>query len=205
MKGRFYTPREYLIPKGATKVTDKQSDAVAYLYSTPAGEPAAMMFFGKQANPVWRYRYRTPERREAAVKAGFESRRASLAFKADQRKKRTSWVPDYKVGDVLHTCWGYEQTNVEYFEIVEIKGKYAILREIAAESVATGWMQGKCVPLPGQYLTPRYAGDDRGQPIRRLMQEHGIKIDDVRTAHRARSAKVAGVEVHQPLGWSSYH
>jgi hypothetical protein len=37
------------------------------------------------------------------------------------------------------------------------------------------------------------------------MQEHGIKIDDVRTGFRARTQIVAGIKVHQPIGWSAYH
>lgn len=46
--------REFYIPKGAVKVADKQSDAVAYLYSTPAGQPAVRVFYGKQSKPVGR-------------------------------------------------------------------------------------------------------------------------------------------------------
>jgi len=113
-------------------------------------------------------------------------------------------VPDYKVGDILHTSWGYDQTNVEYFQITEIKGKYAILREIGAESTETGWLQGRSAPLPDNFLEPRFDGDDQGLPIRRLMQEGGIKICDVRTAWRMKPTMVAGVKVYGTHHWSSY-
>jgi len=202
MKYKF--TRDAFIPKQATKVTDKRSDAVAYLY-TRHGTPGAMVFFGKQARPILHYTYRTEERRNARVQEAFESRRKSLAYKAEQRSKRTSFMHSYKVGQLFHTSWGYEQTNVEYFEVIEIKGKYLILREVAQERVETGWLQGKCVPLPGQYLAPRFEGDDRGLPIRRLAQEGRIKIDDVRTAWSVKAELIGGVPVVNPSSWSAYH
>jgi hypothetical protein len=193
---RYKPSRESFIPKkGATKVADKQSDAVAYLYTLENGKPAARVFVGKQAKPVVYSYFRDEARREAAVREAFESRRQSMAFKAELRAKRIAWVPDYTVGEILHTNWGYDQTNVEYFEVVEIKGKHVIVREIGQERTETGFMSGKCAPLRGKYI---------GEPLRRLAQETGIKIDDVRTAFRSRSKKMGGIEVHEPLYWSSY-
>lgn len=200
---RAQLPREFFIPKNATKVVDKLSDAVAYIYESN-GKPCARVFYGKQSQPVIKCYFTNAERRAAAVQQAFADRRDSLARKADRRKERTAWIPDYKVGEILHTNWGYDQTNVEYFEIIDVKGKYVTLRELAQERTETGFMSGNCVPLPGKYLTPRYDGDDRGVPIRRLAQQHGIKIDDVRYAFRNRTETVAGVTVHRPLGWSSY-
>ena len=48
------------IPKGARKVADRQSDAVAYLYET-AGKPYAIAYCGKRAKPDWHHRF--PRRR----------------------------------------------------------------------------------------------------------------------------------------------
>lgn len=203
MKSKFYTPRESLIPAGAVKVADKQSDAVAYLYERN-GRIGALVFFGKQAKPVSHYLYKTATSRELSVAHAFESRRKSLAIKTERHAKRTAWVPTYKVGDIFRTCWGYDQTNVEYFELTEARGKYGTFREIAQARVETGFMQGNCVPLPGKYLEPRHTGDDAGLPIRRLLQEHGIKIDDVRYARLVPGENVAGVRVINPSSWSSY-
>lgn len=203
---RFRPTRESYIPEGSTKVTDKQSDAVAYLWtSTRSGKVGATIFVGKQNKPLANYVYRDEARRAQAIAEAFESRRKTLAFKTDLRAKRKAWVPTYKVGDVFRTCWGYDQTNVEYFELVEIHGKHGIFRELEQERTETGWMQGSCVPLPGQYAKPRFEGDDQGKPIRRLLQEHGIKIDDVRTAWLRSGENVAGVRVIAPASWSSYH
>ena len=93
MKGRFYTPREAIIPKGAMKISDKRSDAVAYLYSCrntgqSNGLPAMMVFYGEQSKPVAKYFYRDDAQREAAVKRLFEARQQHDAAKADAHAKR---------------------------------------------------------------------------------------------------------------------
>lgn len=188
--------RECFAPKGAAKVADKQSDAVAYLYATPRGEPAAMVFVGRQAKPLWRYRFRSDQEREKRIRQAFDARRDQLGRKSARRAERTAWQPTYKIGDILRTCWGYEQTNIEYFEIVELRGKHAMLRELAQERVETQWLAGKTVPLPGKYI---------GESIRRLCQPHGIKIDNVRTAYPVETQSVGGVKVIPASGWSAYN
>ena len=74
--------RESWIPKGATKVADKMSDAVAYLYTTAAGKPGAAIFFGKQNKPVSKYYYRDAARREAG---GARSRSRAGASRSPSR------------------------------------------------------------------------------------------------------------------------
>ena len=59
-----------------------------------------------------------------------------------------------------------------------------MLREIAAACEDRGGPQEHIVAQSGQFLTPRFDGDDQGKPIRRLIQNHGIKIDEVRHASR---------------------
>lgn len=189
---RHTFPREFYIKKGSVKVADKQSDAVAYLWTvtrkgalpgdTGHKRYGATIFFGKQAKPVSDFYYVTEAARNKAVETAFANNRAHKARKAEQVAKRKAWVPSYKVGDVFRTSWGYEQTNVEFFEVTEVRGKHLILRQIAATTEQNGPFSGRCRPLPGQFLKPRFEGDDQGIPIRRLAQEHGVKIDDVRTA-----------------------
>jgi hypothetical protein len=197
MRG-FRLSREQQVPKGAIKIADKQSDAVAYLYSSntsfSVGKPAAMAFTGKSDKPVWRYYFNSEEQRGKKIAETFENRRGWLELRAKRRKERTEWVPDYRVGDILHTSWGYDQTNVEFFEVVEARGKYVWLRELQQSRKETGFMSGNCEPIPGKFAEPRFEGDERGQVIRRLAQKSGVKIDDVRTAWRGGGSHY----------WSSY-
>jgi hypothetical protein len=198
-------PREFYIPRDSVELADPGSDAVAYLWFAGNGKPGFAVFYGKQAKPVSNFYYSSYARMDEALARAFEGRRASMAYKAERKEKRKAFQHEAKVGDIYRTSWGYEQTNVEYFEIIEIKGKHAILREIAVASESTGFMSGRCAPLPGKFLEPRHEGDDRGSPIRRLIQDGYIKICDVRHAWPEKPKMVAGVPVFDSAHWSNYH
>lgn len=170
---RMTLSREFFIPAGAVKIADKGSDAVAYVYTSGQGLPAAMVFFGKQTKPVLRNAFRTEAQREKHVRAYFDARRAAAGRKAASKAETAAWVHTYKAGDIFNTCWGYEQTNREFFQVVETRGKHLILREIAQTRQETSWAAGFCEPVPGKFI---------GEPIRRLATKYGVKIQDGRTA-----------------------
>lgn len=47
-------------------------------------------------------------------------------------------VGGVKVGDLFYTSWGYEQTNINFFQIVALKGKSsALVREVHPEIIET--------------------------------------------------------------------
>ena len=175
-------PREFYIPKGAIKICDKKSDAIAYLYASQQdGKPCAAVFYGKQGKPVARYRYADEANRAKRVAEFFKARQDSAAIKAKYAAERNAFAKanPYKVGDIFKTCWGYDQTNVEWFEAIEVKGCFVTVREINAESIDTGNMTGKA-------------------------QKYGLKIDSCRFASYEEPKKVAGVPVYAAAGWTSY-
>jgi hypothetical protein len=190
-------PREFYIPKNSAKVADKLSDAVAYVYTTPKGRPAAAMFFGKQAKPAWHYNFLSDASREKRIRETFEGYRASQAAKAEWRDKRKAAGRGLVVGDILNTCWGYEQTNREFFQVTALIGdKMVELREIKQARSYDAQDRGKTVPL---------MGDFKGEPIRRIAQNGRVKIDDVRRASKTDTVNVGGVQVVQPIYWTAYH
>lgn len=195
MRSKFSPARESFIPLGSVKIADKHSDAVAYVYTNARGRPCASVFFGKQAKPVLACYYRDEAAREAGVRRCFEGRRASLALKAETKAKRLQ-LNKLEVGDILNTCWGYDQTNREFFEVVAVCGRHVVIREIAQARETTGWEQGRCAPQSGEFIGP---------PMRKLVQwGDNVTIDNVRTAHKWNTATVAGVKVGPALGWTSY-
>ncbi len=128
-EAKFRAARALYAQRGAVVVSDKQSDAVAYLYRTREGQPAAAVFFGRQTKPARRYRYRSEAKREADVTEAFQARRAWLQAQAGTR--RPNGMPtgtNYQVGTILRTCWGYEQTYVDFYEVTKVAGQMVELR-----------------------------------------------------------------------------
>lgn len=59
-----------------------------------------------------------------------------------------------KIGDIFSFSWGYEQTNINYFQVVGLKGtKQVIIREIAYKiTETTGYESYKVAPCKDVFL-----------------------------------------------------
>lgn len=82
-----------------------------------------------------------------------------------------------KVGDFFYTSWGYDQTNVEFFEVVGLTGASVRLREVAQNVEDRGSGSESVTPRPGAYI---------GEVMTKRIKDGGydkpaVKIDYVRT------------------------
>lgn len=196
--------REWYIPKGAIAVYDKQSDAVAYLYNETRlirGSTKAIVgglgFVGKAQKPAWHFLFTSDERRAAHVKQFFESRQATVAFKAKMRKEQNEAPRGLNVGDLLRCMWGYEQTNVDYYEVTALIGEHMVeIRKIAATSYEDAWQQGESIPLPGKYI---------GEPMRKRARQGYVRLNSYSGASKMEPQNVAGVKVYKSTRWTAYH
>jgi hypothetical protein len=85
---------------------------------------------------------------------------ANVAARLDYQARKaqpTQNIHGVHVGDIFYTTWGYEQTNVEFFQVVELKGKQtAIIREIHAEITRhTAYMSGEKRPLRDNWASDK--------------------------------------------------
>lgn len=64
----------------------------------------------------------------------------SLAAKIelDEKKKsiRSKMEHPFSVGQIYYDSWGYEQTNVDFYQVIEVKEKSIVICEIAGEMVS---------------------------------------------------------------------
>lgn len=60
-----------------------------------------------------------------------------------------------KVGDLFSMSWGYDQTNVNYFQVTRVTPKGVYVREIGAKSVpgTQGFMCETVRPVKDNFLT----------------------------------------------------
>lgn len=191
-------PREHQIPDGATPVTREGVAAVAYSYTARNGKPAALGFSGKRQKPDFRYYFGDEERRDRYVSEWFDDRAKVEAMRRERQDKRKAFQHTLKVGDVLVNSWGYDQTNIDYFEVTAVVGKRMVeIREIGSQSNETLFMQGDSVPAPGHYI---------GEPMRKLVQEgNAVKIHSWGSYARPLPyQEVAGTRVYAKSHWTAY-
>lgn len=217
--------RDFYIPEGARLTHSDGAGNAVYCWTNAAGQPCALGFQGKAAKPSFRYRFASESRR-AEYADQFMARRAEIERERQaERAARAGFVHDVKVGDIFKSSWGYDQTNVDYYQVVKLCGKsMAEVMEIAQDREETGFMSGRCVPKPGAFLhDPQFdaqgrpAYDDQGnrlyspKPPRRVKIQAGyqgvpcFRVESYATAARIQPKEVApGMKVYPSSYWSAY-
>ena len=163
------------------------------------GKIVAMAFAGKATKPMWHYIFGSAERLAEKIKSQVESLEAHKAMVAERRKAR--FAPHTLVGgEVFRTSWGYEQTNVEYYEVVGVRGQMVEVREIAQSREEEGFLCGKTKPMPGMFIGETF--------LRRVNMVGGapsIKIHQSATAYLEQPYSViSGKPVFKERYWSAY-
>lgn len=130
---------------------------------------------GKARKPYAYYRFRDAEHRAEWIeheKRVEDVRQRVQQERAVERSARlVAMLERFPVGTILHYSWGYEQTNCEFYEVVERRGaRTAIIREIASETVegSEGFMSERRKPRPGVYI---------GKPMVKRIGPWGISMD----------------------------
>jgi hypothetical protein len=186
---RIKPERAHFIPKKARKIAHKGSSAVVYAYEAErAGKVAYLLlgFAGRRQKPDFHYRYPSAAAREAKAKAYFESVAASEAIVKDRKAK----PHELAVGDVLRSSWGYDQTNIDFYEVVGLIGKSMVeIREIGGAGYEDGFMSGQVVPLKGDF---------RGEPMRKRAEGNSVKVRSWGVwAYKMEPKIVGGVPVYE--------
>ena len=166
------------IPQNAKEIKIEGLDAVAYAYESDNGALYAIAYSGRRNKSDFHYRYENEQKRDKAIAEFFKRVEARALCKQKHKERqqelRTQFLAKIEVGSIFSTCWGYEQTNVEWYQVTYIKGCAVNLREIASEITATGPMSGSTRPIKGKFI---------GEEMKRIVRGTGIRIDDVVTAH----------------------
>ena len=164
------------IPQGAKEIKKDGLDAAAYTYES-GSVLYAIAYSGRRNKSDFHYRYSNEQRRAEAIAEFFKRVEARARYKQEnkehQQELRTQFLTKIEVGSIFATCWGYEQTNVEWYQITHVKGCTVRLRRIAGELITTGYMSGNTKPIKDAFI---------GEELKRIVRGTGIRIDDVVTA-----------------------
>lgn len=126
-------------------------------------------------------------KRAASIERVRQSRAAKATFKAERAAERRQ-PHSLQVGDVLYASWGYDQTNIDFYEIIGVRGAVVDMRELKQHKTETGWAQGTAVPVRGQYA---------GELMRSKRPNHCNRI-------RLTSYSSAGPWDGRALHWTAY-
>jgi hypothetical protein len=194
---------ERFIPEGYTLSIDNQDLAIQVYYKDGA-VIGGLCFVGKAVKPTWYYRFKSIEQRLAEVDKTIKnvSERLERKNQAKASKAVASANHGVKIGDVFRSSWGYDQTNIDYYEVIAVTGKTATICEIGCLSEETLSMQGNCVPLMGAF---------KGKPFKKLIQKRSIEstayfnLNSYATAFKIEPiAMIGNKPVFEASQWTAY-
>lgn len=89
-----------------------------------------------------------------------------LSGQEKARADRKSIPMSIKVGDIFVVSWGYDQTNVNFYETVETTPRAIKIREVEKKIVRESGSQAYVMPIPGMYKGPAVAKIPRGNSFK---------------------------------------
>lgn len=81
-----------------------------------------------------------------------------------KKEAKKGAVNPFKVGDILYDSWGYDQTNIDFYQITKVNGMQIEMRELSQELTQSDGLSS----MAG-YVTPR-KGDFISEPIKKIVQ-----------------------------------
>lgn len=194
---------ERFIPQGYELTIDHKELGIT-VYTRDGETLGGLCFVGKAIKPTWFYRFKSVEQRNREVEQTFARVQAKLDRKASDKAKKDNAMANHGViaGDVFRCSWGYDQTNIDYYEVISVTGKTALICRIGCMSEDTGWLQGESVPQLGAFI---------GKPYKKLIQKRSIDsgayltMNSFSTAFKMEPiAKVGNKPVYESSQWTAY-
>ncbi|MHB1701722.1 MAG: hypothetical protein ACYCSN_16645 [Acidobacteriaceae bacterium] len=156
------------------------------------------IFGGKRTKADTYYTYRDASQAAEHLARARDTFAKSKASKEAAREAEAAKPCPLKVGDVLMASWGYEQTNIDFYQVTARTGKRSVtLREIASQSETDAWEQGTCIPAVGHFV---------GEPFTTRSNSRGsVTLASYKTAYPLEYVEVAGVRMYRASRWTSYY
>lgn len=98
--------------------------------------------------PRYVYKVHTPEEYDKAMERIRQEAERFRRHDEAQEKAAAAFRESLRVGDILYSSWGWEQTNIDFYQVVAIRGSAVDLRQLDQRTTEDGYMCGTTVPLP---------------------------------------------------------
>ncbi len=143
---------------GYTETIQNQHGRVCYKPNSPYAVAFTHNKTGAiSGKPKWNLRFKSTERMmEYAAQwldALQKSKDSQAAYRLSRRDSARAFAESVHVDQVFSSSWGYEQTNVDFYQVVAKRGMTVSLRRIGSSMVdSSGPMAGHVVASLGRWL-----------------------------------------------------
>jgi len=130
---------------------------VVFAFQTLADRVWLKAYRGKAINASGNYSFRDLAKAEAYAAEFAATEARGIARSAARRAERAEALAAVKasdfwaVGDVGTYSWGYDQTNTEFWQVVEVKAKTILIRRLQANKGYDQWEAGTTQPRRNEF------------------------------------------------------
>ena len=146
------------IPENSKKIEDIDAKIEVYVYGDGLN---AVAYKGRSNKPKWHYRFKTPAACTEYVDTYLEDekryKREKDEYNANRKVEKKQKAEAVKVDDIFTSSWGYEQTNVDAYQVIKKKGVTVTLRKIGLKTVpgSEGHDCDRVVPVKDLFLNDK--------------------------------------------------
>jgi hypothetical protein len=186
--------REFYIAKDGQKVTSNklpEESAVCYISTAASGRVSVQFFIGRQAKPDKYLAYKSRESANTAIEAFFDNLIRVYEYKRQEKERQKLARQTAKaefagmIGSVFVASWGYEQTNVNAYQITaRVNNQTVEVIEIGFEEVESqgfAAMSEKIKPL----LVSAEKAAKMPKLLARITAKDSIQVANKRSAGNA--------------------
>lgn len=142
---QYWIPRNSYLPpqaRGTDPMVPDGTDLAIWPYEAEGPKGLvyyAIGFAAKQNKPLFHNAFRDESQRDQRIQQYAADRRALLERKQKVRQEREEFKHELKVGDILYCSWGYDQTQVDFYEIVDLIGPTMVAMREVSQKVVRSW------------------------------------------------------------------
>ena len=143
------------IPPNSAKREFSEIGVIIYTFQNEKiNQPCAIAYSGKRSKADFHFRFANMEQREKHIRDYLNLMYDKMKRKEERIRERLAFKHTLKVGDILTRSWGYEQTNVDFYQVVELKEKMVKIREIDSvmPNGEEGFMTGYVIPIKDKFI-----------------------------------------------------
>lgn len=141
----------------------KVQNFIIELRTSQKGNPAVSLMKILQSGPnkgqlkyVEGFYFSSEKNRLQWIKDKVESINQYTQWKAEAKQRAEAVENPYQIGTILYDSWGYDQTNVDFYQVVEVTKKNVKVRKIGAELIETDtYDSGRVKPVKDSFTTEK--------------------------------------------------
>lgn len=114
----------------------------------------AIAIVGRANKALWYHAFRDGSAREKKIRDTIQSQEAKTSAKRERMAERKSFQHGLQIGDILYASWGYDQTNIDFYQVTKLYGKAIGLREIGSKLISSASGSNNVVANPDSFAGP---------------------------------------------------